>query len=368
MIFDIRTYYRRIANLTRSYLRNRYYDLGQADELFDRLYLEYLDLGTMLHLNFGRANEDQYSQLLGQFVIDLRELISAQIAGDTEGINQNLQRLNDNIDARAAFLASINPYWSADEYKYLFGTYFQLLMKDANSLSSGNFNEDIALYEPITELTNSLGDTFAEGVYNYITSGKSLPAQEGERCISYEQMRTIQNITTFWFDLEVWMRSYMLSKYLKVGDVEADYNRLEKVIVDYTNEIKKIYGEKFAADLLQYLNEYLDLFDNYTTAQMAGNVDEVNRIIPLLYQNAASRAALQASVNTFLSEDEWRKRLYDMQVQGMINESTAILSGDITRSLDIYIDLLTQAENIADYFERALFNYFTQTQENQQQI
>ena len=362
MTFDIRTLYRRLAVLTRTYMRNRYYNIDQPDALFDRLYLEYLDLGTMLHLNFGRENQDRYSQMLGQFVIALRELISAQIEGNTEGVNQNLQRLYENLDTRGAFLEAMNPYWSADEYRSLFETYSQYLIEDANAISSGNFNEDIAIFDNILELTQILGNTFAQGVYNYVTSGQTTsPAQIGERCITYDQMQIIQNITTVWFDLEVWMRSYMLNKYFGLSaDEEATFNRLIRVVVDYTNEIEYIYGEEFSANLLQLLYEYLDLFVNYINAYQAGNVDEVNRIIPLLYQNAASRAALQGSANAFLSADEWRKRLYDMQVRGLINEAAALFSGNAASNLDIFIDLLTQAESMADYFERALFNYYTQ--------
>jgi hypothetical protein len=365
MILNARFYYRRLLNLTRSYLRNRYYKIGAEDIMFDRLYLETLGLSNLLHLNLGRAFSDQYGQLLSQFVIYFRDLISAQIAGDTEGINQNLQNLYNNIDTQTNSLASANPFWSANEYRNLFGSYLQGLIKEANAYASGNFNEDIALYDSLTDLTEKMGDTFGEGINNFIINGANIPAQESGPCITYEQMQIIQNISTFWFDLEVWMRSYMLSKYLKIGDVEANYNQLKKVIVDYTNEIKSIYGEEYAANLLQLLNEYLDLFVNYTTAYMAGNTDEVNRIIPLLYQNTASRAALQGSANKFLSEEEWRNRLNAMQVQGMINESTARLSGDVARSFDIYMDLLTQAESMANYFELALFNYFTQAQKGQ---
>jgi len=344
-------------------MRNRYYRLGAADVLFDRLYLESLELGSILHLNFGRTNSDQYSQLLSQFVIDLRDLISAQIEGNTEQINQNVARLYENINERAALKAAMNPYWSEDLYKSLFGAYIQDLIEEANALASGNFNEDVALYDRLTERTNKLGDVFAEGVYNYITSGSSLP--KSGPCITYEQMRTIQNIRMFWFDLAVWTRSYMISRYLKVGDEEAYYNRLKKVPVDYTNELKSIYGEKLAADLLQELNEYLNLINNYITAQQTGNIDEINRIIQLLYQNVSNRAALQASANPFLDENEWRNRLYNIQVKGVIDESTAILAGNIARSLDIFIDLLNQAESMSDFFARSLFNYFTETQQIQ---
>jgi hypothetical protein len=344
-------------------MRNRYYSLGAVDVLFDRLYLESLDIGRLLQLNFGRARSETYSQYLSQFVIYLRDLISAQIEGNTEGINQNVQNLYDNINTRAAFLAAMNPYWSEAEYKTLLGTYVQGLIELANAYSSGNLNEVITIYDNLTEQTNNLGDAFAEGIYNYITSGSSIPASGP--CITYEQMRRIQNIRMFWFDLMVWLRTYMIDKLLKLGNEDAVYNRIKKVIADYTNELKSIFGEKLGEDLAQYLYEYLELVDNYLNAQMAGNIDEINRIIPLLYQNAASRAALQASVNPLLSEEEWRNRLSNLQVRGIIDETTAILSGDIARSLDIFIDLLNQAESMSDYFAKTLFNYFIQIQKNQ---
>lgn len=359
MIFNMRIYYRRILNITRIYMRNRYYNLGSPDVLFDRLYLEYLEIGNMLHLNFGRANQNQYSRLLGEFAISLSQLISAQIEGNTEAINRNVRRIFDNVHTRAAFLAEINPYWDANEYRNLFDTYIQYLIRSANALSLGNLNEDIALYDPITELTNTMGDVFAAGVFNYITSGKTPPAPEGEACITYEQMRTIQNVSMFWFDLQVWLRNYMLSKFINIGDKEATFDRLKRVVVDFGNEIKNIYGEQFARDIVQKLSEYIELVDQYTTAQMEGNNEEVNRIIPLLYQNTDTRAAMEAAA-TSLSENEWRSRLRELQVQGIIDQSTAILSGEIARSLDIFMVLLDRAENMSEFVAPGLFNHFTQ--------
>jgi hypothetical protein len=339
-------------------MRNRYYNLGAVDVLFDRLYLESLDIGRLLQLNFGRARSESYSQYLSQFVVYLRDLISAQQAGNLQGINQNVQNLYDNISTRAAILAAMNPYWSEAEYKNLFGKYLQGLIALANAYSSGNLEDATVIYGNLTEQTNRLGDAFAEGIYNYTTSGSSM-STDGP-CITYEQMRAIQNVRMFWFDLMVWLRTYMVDKLLKLGNEEIVYNRVKKVISDFTNELKRIYGDKYGNELEKYLYEYLDLVNDYMTAQMAGNKAEVNRIIPLLKQNTAIRAALQASINPLLTEEEWNKSLYDFQVQGIIEQTASILSGDIARSLDIYIDLLNQAENISNYFAQTLFEYYTQ--------
>ena len=156
----------------------------------------------------------------------------------------------------------------------------------------------------------------------------------------------------------------MRSRYGGFGNSEEVFNRLKQVPVDYTNELKKVYGEEFAADVLHELNTYLDLIDKLITAQMEGNIDEINRIIQLLFQNADNRAALQASVNPYLNDKEWRDRLYN-NLRSVIDESTTFLSGDAVRNFDIYIRLLDQAENLGDYHAEAIFKYFTETQLDQ---
>ena len=368
MIFTAKIYYRRLANLTRLYISSRYYDLGAEDALFNRLYLEYIDIGNMMRLNFGRAYSEQYKQLLGQFIVDLRDLISAHIEGNMEEVNIYIERLYQNTNERAALLSAMNPYWSEADYINLFGAYIRFIIEEANAVATGNFNEDIRLGDRLTVLTDRMGNVFAEGVYSYITSGSqntnNLPAEQSGRCINYEQMIAIQNIRLFRFDRMIWLERYMRSRYSGLGNPEEIYNRLMQVSVDYTNELKKMYGEKFAADLLQELIVYLNLIDDLITAQMEGNIDEINRIIPLLFQNADNRAALQASVNPFFSENEWRNRLYN-NVRGVIDESAAFSSGDSVKYFDIFISLLDQAESMGDYQAEVLFNYFTNIQQNQ---
>ncbi len=367
LIFNARIYYRRLTTWTRAYLISRYFGIGTTEELFGRLYLESLDIGNMLEIIFGRVYSEQYSQLVSQYAIAFRDLISAQIEGNTEAINRNVNRLYENVAERAVFLESLNPYWTAADYEDLFGTYIRYTLEEANAIASGDYSRDIEIFDRLTDHTNRMGDTFAQGLYEYITSGQKTSdnhqIQGDLQCITYDEMNAIYDIRMFWFELAIWTRSFMLSRYRGLGNVQEVFERLRRVPVDYTNTLRQVFGEQVAADVLRELNTYLDLLDGFITAQMANDTDEINRITRLLYQNADNRAALISSVNPFWDESEWRTRLYN-NLRGTIDESTSFLTGDYARNIDIFSRLLDHAENTSNYFAQGLFSYLRSNRQN----
>jgi hypothetical protein len=90
---------------------------------------------------------------------------------------------------------------------------------------------------------------------------------------------------------------------------------------------------------------------------MENNIDEINRITQLLYQNADQRAAAITSINPeFWNENEWRDRLYN-NIRSTLDESTSFLMGDYARNIDIFSTLLDQAESTSSYFAQGLFQY-----------
>jgi len=116
--------------------------------------------------------------------------------------------------------------------------------------------------------------------------------------------------------------------------------------------------------LLQAINTYLDLLDDFITAQIEGDTEEIDRITRLLYQNADQRAALISSVNPYWDYTEWRDRLYN-NLRITIDESTTLLTKDYARNIDIFSRLLDLAEDTSTYFAQGLYNYFSDLQTNQ---
>lgn len=368
LIFNARIFWRRLTTWTRVYLISRYSGIGSSEELFGRLYLESGDFGDMFRIIFGREISDRVNQLLNQYTIALRELVDAQLNGNDAGMRQSVDSLYQNASQRAAFLESINPYWSESEWQYYLDTYLKLTIEEANSFVTKDYSKDIELFDRLTELTNQIGDYFAQGLYAYITSGSSgsltneeLTAMEGsdtilQHCFTAEEVNEIYTIRMFWFELVTWVRAYMLSRYENIGNVKEIYARLQKVPADYVNMLTGIFGSVAAEDYIQLFNNYIKLIDSYITAQLNGNIDEINRLTQELYKNADARAEFIASINPYWDVNQWRSRLYN-NLRSTIDESSSFLSGDFARNIDIFSTLLSQAESTSDYFAQGLVNY-----------
>jgi len=361
LIFNLRIAWRRLTTWTRAYIISRYAGIGTAEELFGRLYLEVQNFSDMIQVIFGREISRRNAGYLIQNTIILRDLISAHLEGDKEAVQQNIDRFYRNINDNAVFLGSINPYWSEAEWRNMLESYLQYTIEQANSFAAGEYRKEMELLDRHTELTNRMGDIFAQGLYDYLTSGQqtagNLPPPDSQQCITQEQMSQIYNIRMFWFELNTWVRSFMLSRYREIGDVNEVFHRLQQVPVDYVNTLKQIFGENPAIDELQLeLNTFIDLIDNLITAQMEGNPEDISQITQLLYQNAEERAASVSKLNPFWKESEWRTRLNN-NLRSTLEESTTFLAGDYARNLDIFSTLLDNAESTSGYFAQGLIQY-----------
>lgn len=361
LIFNIRISWRRLTTWTRAYIISRYVGIGTAEELFGRLYLEVQDFSAMIQVIFGRELSRRNAGYLVLYTIILRDLISAYLEGNTEEVQHNLDRFYSNINENAAFLASINPYWSEAEWRAMLLAYLHYTIEEANAFASGDYKTSIEVFDLHTELTNRMADIFAQGLYDYLTSGQQaagdFPSQVGKQCFTFEQMNQIYRIRMFWFELVTWVRNFMLSRYTGSGDVNEVFNRLQQVPNDYVNSLREIFGENPAIDELELeLNAYIDLIDNLITAQMAGDTDDISQITRLLYRNADERAASVSKLIPYWTESEWRTRLYN-NLRNTLEQSTTFLTGDYARNLDIYSTLLDQAESASDFFAQGLIGY-----------
>jgi hypothetical protein len=363
LIFNTRIYFRRLVTWTRAYLLSRYLGIGTAEELFGRLYLESLDLGNMLEIVFGSELANQDAQLASQYAIGLRDLITAQLAGDTAGVDKHVKELYQNAADRAAFGAKINPYWDKDELTRLLNNYIQYTLEEANALTSGDYTKESEPYERLTALTEELGDFIAQGLYEYITSGtQSAPNPQSRcECITSDQLNSIYRIRMFWYELVSLIRNFMISRYKNLGKPAEEffYNELKRATVNYTNALRKIFGDKVPQDYIQLFYTYFELIDAFVTAQMVGNTDEIDRITKLLYQNADQRAAAISAMNPFWDQTVWKDKLYN-NLRSTIDESTTFLSGDYARNIDIFNTLLNQAESTGNYFTQGLLKYLYQ--------
>lgn len=357
MIFNARLFWRRLTTWTRVYIISRYMGIGTSEEAFSRLYIENLNFGDLLQIVFGRQIANQFSGLLNQYTIGIRELITAELQENTEAVVQAVDRLYQNATDRAAFLASINPYFDEAQLRDFLGTYLRYTIEEANSFASGDYRRDIELFDRLTELSNQIGYVFTEGLYDYITSGVQCPnAIPSEQCLTFEQMNAIFGLRMLWFDLITWSRAYMLAKTKDIGNEAEVMVRFGQVADELGDMMVRVFGEEAAFVSEGLVDTFVVLMDGLISAQMAGDIEEVNRNTQLLYQNADELAAFMASVNPFWDETRWRTILYDI-LRNLIVESTTFLTGEFGLNLDVFSVLLDQAESASNYFAQGLYQY-----------
>ena len=363
MISNSRLFWRRFTTWIRVYIISRYIGLGTAEETFSRLFFETSGLGNFLQIMFERENSNIISQMLSQFTYSLRDLITAQFQGDSEAMNRNINRLYQNADNFSEYLHTINPYINKMEWKDMLEKYIQYTIEEANSFITGNYSDDIELFRRLTELTNRMGDIFAEAIYDYIIDGGQVIPKNDQKCITYEQMNQIYNIRMFLFELAIWTRAYMLSRFRGIGNADEVKARLNQVLAEYVDTLQQLFGVN-PETYLQQMITYIDLIDHLITSQIEGDINEINRTVQLLYQNADQRAASIASLNPLWDQNELRTRVRN-NLRSTIDELTTFQTGDYTSNLDVFRTLLDQAENMSSFLARGLFSYLTSQQRSE---
>jgi hypothetical protein len=364
LIFNARIVWRRLTTWTIAYLIGRYERMGSEEELFTRLNLETREVGDILQLIFGRRISEDYSNIINRYVNGLRDLITVQMEGDTEAVQRILDFLSQNIAEHASFLASVNPFVDEAEWRSMLDTYLQYTIELANVFVEGG--SSIEATDRLTELTEQMSEYFAQRLFVYLTSGfQYVPVpQDEEQCITYEEMNEIYNIRMYYYELSNWVRAYMQSKLMGIGNEEEILARLKQVPLDYVNMLRKILGDSPAADeelRLQYV--FIDLIGDLFNAQKEGNVSEIDRIVRLLYQNAYDRALPGPALTPFYSAEVSGEQVTEL-IRSTIQQSMALLAGDHARSLDIFSSLLDLAEIASDYFAQVLVQYIFSNQEN----
>ena len=309
-----------------------------------------------MQIIFDREISSNISQQLNQLTFALRDLVDAQFQRNSQAVSQNVTRIYQVASNFASYFASVNPSVNETDWRNMLNTYIQYTIEEANSFITGGYRNDIEAYKNLTDLTNRMGDFFAQSLVDYINAGYSLTPQGNLQCITFDQINLIYTIRMYWYELFTWTRYYMLSRYRGIGNSDVVKARLNEVPAEYINALQLFFGAN-QANYLQILNSYIDLIDNLITAQQTGNIGEINRITQLLYQNADQSASAITALNpSFWDVSEWRTELYN-SLRYTIDESRTFLTGDYNANLDIFRSLLDLAESTSSFFARGLFSY-----------
>lgn len=167
LIFQARNLWREFVVWSRVYLISRIAGIGISEDVFNRIYRIPIEFGDITRLIFGNQAAEVTVQQLSSTVILFRNLVEAMIAGNNDAASAIVQQLYKNADERAAYMASINPYWDEIQWKNLIYTFYNYSFQEIVSMLTSD-PKNIDLFDQFLLYADIMGDYFAQGLYNYL--------------------------------------------------------------------------------------------------------------------------------------------------------------------------------------------------------
>ncbi|MHC1724068.1 MAG: hypothetical protein AB9836_12795 [Aminipila sp.] len=170
LVFQSRIIWRDLANWIREYLVSTYANYGIQVEAEKKIKAIFLKNNSIISTIFGGQYSEEYSNLISEFVSNLKSLVAAQIKGDVNAVDEYTKKLYENADQRAAFAAKINPFWEESVWKSLLYEFIEMTIEESTTLLKKQYTKNIAIYDNILNLTSRMGDYYSKGIFDYLTS------------------------------------------------------------------------------------------------------------------------------------------------------------------------------------------------------
>lgn len=164
LLNELRKLWEQHVHWTRSFIISTAASLGDLEAVTKRLLRNPTDFGNLLRLFYGRQIGLEFEDLFTKHLLIAADLVSAAKAGDTAAADEARQKWYENADEIATFLATINPYWDLDEWKDSLYSHLQMTEQEAVLRLSGQYAEDVALYDEIEEEALKMADYMFDGL------------------------------------------------------------------------------------------------------------------------------------------------------------------------------------------------------------
>lgn len=167
MIKDFRKIRTEWTYLTRLYIDAKIVGLGDEAYVTQKFYELLLRMENKFELILGAEIANEIVNLLSIYTIRIGELINAILSGDEAAIEVQANELHQYKDNLAVYLGSINPYWDEAEWKELFDTSVELIIKESYEFYRKDYIAATKTFEELLYSSLAIGDYFALGLYQY---------------------------------------------------------------------------------------------------------------------------------------------------------------------------------------------------------
>lgn len=160
--------YQRVWSEFSTWMRNFMYStVNNSPDLSavtNRLYSTQTDFYNLFRVFYGPEVSQYFINLILSFITSATSVINGVKNNDQAAVNSSTVQWYQNADTLASFLAQINPFWDANQWKNLLYQYISMSNQAITSTAGGNFEQEIAINNRIQDLTYILGSYMARGI------------------------------------------------------------------------------------------------------------------------------------------------------------------------------------------------------------
>lgn len=140
------------------------FSLPDAEPVTKRLLQNPKDFESLLRPLYGTAIASKFADLFTNHLIIAAELVKAAKAGNTNAAASAEKRWYANADEIAAFLASINPYWSEDNWRTMLHEHLALTKAEAVNMLTQKYSDSISVMDKIEQQALGMANVMADGI------------------------------------------------------------------------------------------------------------------------------------------------------------------------------------------------------------
>jgi len=122
------------------------------------------DFYNAFWLFYGQEISQYFLNYITRFIASALQLINAYRDNDIETINTSTSQWYQSADDLATFLASINIYWDANQWRSLLYQYIKLEIEEIIAFQNENYEQEIEIFNSKQDHSDLMGSYMARGI------------------------------------------------------------------------------------------------------------------------------------------------------------------------------------------------------------
>lgn len=149
---------------TRMFVISTAFDLPDLQVVTNRLLRNRTDFAAALRTFYGEDIASRFARLLTAHLTIAAEVVNAAKSGDSAAAQDAEKRWYENADEIAAFLGSINPFWSVAEWQKMLYDHLALLKTEVVYILTGQYQDSVNIFERVEQQALMMADVMTSGI------------------------------------------------------------------------------------------------------------------------------------------------------------------------------------------------------------